>query len=313
MNGTNDSAEAAAPAYVQLMLAFHRLGENAAEEIVAALADSLEPLGASQSVIVEDQAAPKNWSEWIFFFRGDVDREFTEALLAARLSEILDGIPGEAGLRWRWQDLPERDWTEEFRAFFKPFDLPPRYRIAPPWEARGDLPPGTVQILIDPGQGFGTGRHESTRLCLREMAGRIDSASRVFDVGSGSGILSIAAAKLGAARVCGVEIEPAAVRNSLKNLELNGLTGKVEIVEGGPQAFASERFDLVVCNMLIQFSAPLFPLLAMLVEPGGALILSGFLRKESGEASGLFAGLAGRIESRARENDWESLVWRKAK
>jgi len=151
----------------------------------------------------------------------------------------------------RRPDLPlqplrsEEVKTPDWKSFYKPIDLG-KVLVVPPWEKT--IPEGDKTVLvIEPGKAFGTGLHESTRLCLRLLSEEDLEKKRVLDVGSGSGILSIYAAKRGAS-VTAVDVDPLAVEETLKNARLNGVESSVEVKLGGPEV-AGEGFDLVVANL----------------------------------------------------------------
>src|SRR5262249_16289675 len=136
---------------------------------------------------------------------------------------------------------------------------------------------GDVLLLLDPGMAFGTGLHPTTRLCLRAVEELVRPGQRVIDVGAGSGILSIAAARLGAAQVEAVEIEPVAAPVCLENVVRNGLKSIVKVHQGALDAAPTEPFDLLLANISIRTLLDLRPMLAAAVKPGGTAVLSGVL------------------------------------
>jgi ribosomal protein L11 methyltransferase len=183
--------------------------------------------------------------------------------------------------------IADQNWMEAWKGHYKPILIGERLVIVPAWLDSPD--PARIAIKIDPGMAFGTGTHPTTQLCLELIEKGMQDLGglNVIDVGCGSGILSIAALKLGAARALGVDIDPESVRNSRENADANGIgeelilgIGSVkDILEG---RFAFHTAQLVVANILAPVIIRLFGFgLADLLEPEGVLILSGILQEQS--------------------------------
>jgi ribosomal protein L11 methyltransferase len=175
--------------------------------------------------------------------------------------------------------IENSDWSENWRRFFHPEIVTPRLCVAPPWETppqdwKGEL------ILMDPGPAFGTGQHATTRMCLRalERAG-LSPRRSLLDVGTGSGILAIYGAKLGAGRILAVDTDPEALRWAERNIRINGLSGRVELT-GRAVETLEERFSVIAANLTVDVILDLIPSLLRLMESGGTLILSGLLREQ---------------------------------
>ncbi len=177
-----------------------------------------------------------------------------------------------------FEPVPDTDWTLAWRSFFRPVYPTPRMAICPPWDRVPD-PPGGFTIAIDPQMAFGTGHHETTRLALLGLEKRITSGDRVLDVGTGSGILSIAAVKLGAVEVMAVDIEAAAIENARANCILNGVDAKV-VLEQHSIDGVSGIFDVGVANIISSILLPIIPELAKRLEPEGCAIFGGILHRE---------------------------------
>ena len=202
-----------------------------------------------------------------------------------RLTAYFETMQNEAEIRQvlmpyecRFEQVPDTDWTLGWRSFFQPVYPTPRMAICPPWDRVPD-PPSGFTIAIDPQMAFGTGHHETTRLALLGLEKRITSGGRVLDVGTGSGILSIAAVKLGAAEVMAVDIEAAAIENARANCILNGVDAKV-VLEQHSVDRVSGVFDVVVANIISSILLPMVPELAKRLEPEGCAILGGILLRE---------------------------------
>lgn len=227
----------------------------------------------------------------------DTDRDASALFDAAR------DVLGDALLAHSAETLHDRDWSREWLQHFEPVCCGERLWVCP----SGIAPPApdAVNLLLDPGLAFGTGTHETTRLCLNWLdAADLDDA-RVLDFGCGSGILGIAALLLGATHCSFVDNDPQALQASADNLERNGLQSADSLISHAadyPPGRAAD-FDIVLANILAGPLIELAPLLAASLRPGGAIVLSG-LREEQAEA--VQRAYASTIEfaSPAVENGW---------
>ena len=211
--------------------------------------------------------------------------------------------------------IKDENWMAAWKDQYKPLQVGKRLMIIPAWVE--NKYPERLPILINPGMAFGTGTHPTTQLCLEMIEDHIQSGQTMFDIGCGSGILSIAALRLGAERVIAVDIEPASVASTRENCALNKLENQVEIAQGSADLILSGHFGLlqaplVAANILASVISNLFEDgLADLIEPQGLLILSGILDYQ---ADGIInqAGEYGLslIEKRELE-DWNALCLRK--
>jgi ribosomal protein L11 methyltransferase len=189
--------------------------------------------------------------------------------------------------RLRAEALPDENWIVKWREYFHTARVGERLYVGPPWEPRlpVDAPADAILILINPGQAFGTGTHETTRLCMRLLEREPLAGRCLLDVGTGSGILCFAALRLGAAHGLGVEYDPVCEENFYENADLNRVRGHVRfILSDDPakgaelgMALGSPKPDLAVCNMLCERFLPLLPSLRRLGVP---VLLSGFLLEE---------------------------------
>jgi ribosomal protein L11 methyltransferase len=186
--------------------------------------------------------------------------------------------------------------------------------IVPTWE-EVEQQPGDLVMRIDPGMAFGTGGHETTRLCLEVLEQCMEcrewpAAPSLLDLGTGSGILAMAAALLGAGRILALDIDPDAVVVAQENLQLNALEDSVECGTT-PLESLTERFDIILANILAEELVRLAPYLAERLNPGGSLILSGILReKEALVRKGFDQGIL-RYISTAADGEWTALLYRR--
>jgi ribosomal protein L11 methyltransferase len=200
--------------------------------------------------------------------------------------------------------VPDVDWVARYRESFRPFPVG-RFVVAPPW----DRPASAEDVLlIDPGRAFGTGTHESTKLCLgaiEELFG-VRPIGRVIDVGTGTGILAIAASRLGARVVVASDNDPDATTSARAHARLNGVALLV-VRADGPRPFVPGAFDLVLANLTTPLLVAHARGLAALRAPTGALVLSGLLETDIGEVEAAYAGLG---SPRVRhDGEWAALVY----
>lgn len=180
---------------------------------------------------------------------------------------------GIAPPRFSIEELDDQDWVRASQAQFAPLAIGERLWVGPTWHA---APPKRIAVTIDPGLAFGTGSHPSTKLLLSYLETRISGGERVLDYGCGSGILAIAAAKLGAARVDCVDVDPEAVETAIANARSNGVQVNAALADALPPA----DYDLVVSNILAQ---PLIILAPLFAERGVRIALSGILEEQADE------------------------------
>ena len=179
---------------------------------------------------------------------------------------------------YKLEQLEDKDWEREWMDNFHPIKFGERLWVCPSWR---DIPdPTAVNVMLDPGLAFGTGTHPTTALCMQWLDATIKPEQTVVDFGCGSGILGIAALKLGAKRVIGVDIDPQAIEASLANAKRNNVEGQIELYlpKDQPKDFQA---DVVVANILAGPLAELKAVISAYVKPGGQLALSGILQSQA--------------------------------
>ncbi len=181
------------------------------------------------------------------------------------------------------EEIEEQNWVQLTQSQFDPIRVSERLWIVPSWHEIPD--PDAISLILDPGMAFGTGSHPTTRLCLEWLERTVSAQCSVLDYGCGSGILAIAAARLGAGQVAGVDIDPQAVEAAYANAERNGVSA---LFADSTLPVAGE-YDLVVANILSNPLRVLAPAICAHVRSGGQLALSGILREQADEIIGIYA------------------------
>lgn len=272
-------------------------------------------------VVAYFDQAPQDWSPYIDVFgqfgcentlQTDTPPTLGAAVVevdgSAQVVEALKTALLEAGVpRVESRPLVEENWEENWKQFFKPRRVGQRFLVRPTWE-EVELGEGDVEIVLDPGQAFGTGDHPTTRMCLELLDEFMQADQKVADIGCGSGILSVGAAKLGAARVVAIDIDPISVEVSKENAKLNGV--EFEALAGAgvqvlpPASEESAKYDLVISNIISATLISVAREIAQVVRKDGFWIVSGIIEanwpdvKEAAERAGF------RLEKQLQEDDW---------
>jgi ribosomal protein L11 methyltransferase len=251
----------------------------------------LADLDGLDIVAISEQAT----DAWRVFFRTDADRAAAMALLHAMTAPAALGV--------RPVDVDDEDWARRSQASLQAVRAG-RIAVAPPWDLRGlAAEPGVLTVVIEPAMGFGSGHHATTRLCLEALQ-RCDLAGRrVLDIGTGSGVLALAAARLGAASVLAIDVDPDALANARGNAALNGSPSNVEFTQADFRHAPALAGDIVVANLTGAMLEAGADALAHAVARGGRLILSGITEEERDQVYRAFtAGLS--MEWQAEEAGW---------
>ena len=268
-------------------------------ELAESLSDALLQAGAL-SVSVEDADLDTEAEQPLFGEPGTEPatqawhRNLLVALLAdgadpAQLLEMAcSDVEISQDFTWTLREVPDADWVRQTQSQFGPNEVGQDMLIVPSWHP-GDLQvaqqQGRLTIELDPGLAFGTGSHPTTHLCLQWLARCLSQGARVLDYGCGSGILAIAAAKLGASEVDAVDIDEQAVQSAADNARVN----RVQIRAMLPDAVAPGQYDVVVANILSNPLKVLAPMLCARVRPAGHLVLSGVLERQAEEVAAAYA------------------------
>ncbi len=207
------------------------------------------------------------------------------------------------------ETVRERNWNEEWEKTIRPLTVG-RFFIHPTWSAEPP-PPDSIPLVIDPKMAFGTGYHETTRLLLRLLPDHVRGGDRVLDMGTGTGILAVAALRLGAQTALGIDIDPWCYENALENATLNGVADRLEIRIGSSDQIPPDaRFDLILANINRNILLDMAGTLTGRLTPGGILMLSGILEEDVEAISSHPDYHAMEQLDLLQENEWRALVFR---
>ena len=277
-------------------------GAGTFQDMLYAELDDFEP------VAIHEHEAGDGWR---VFFRTAAQRDAARSALASEFGNALFEVDAV--------DVDDEDWARRSQASLTAVRIG-RLIVAPPWNipeapvasTKSDPgsrtpDPGAITIIIDPSTGFGTGHHATTRLCLELLQKRDLSGARVIDVGTGSGVLAIAAMKLGATRVIAIDNDPDALQNARDNVARNGATGAIEVVNVDLSAASVEPGDIVIANLTASVIQRHATALKRLVREDGALILSGFSGDDIEVIARAFDSTA---EETLVDSDWAAITIR---
>lgn len=289
-------------------------------EAAEAVADLLQRYGHQGVSIEQDGIMPEAWDE------GDVPP--AEHLIVRAYIPDDERVPGakkelETALSHmslmypmptpEYNIVKETDWAEAWKSHYHPVRIGKRTLIRPLWIDMQPQP-GDIEIALDPGMAFGTGTHPTTQLCLEALEDLVTPGVRVLDLGCGSGILAIAAAKLGAASVFGLDIDPVAVKVADENIQQNGTKDKITVQQGSLENVVSSarRFDLIVVNILARIIIEMCGQgLGQVVRPGGLAIFSGIIEEQAADVENALRQTGLEPYNRYHQNDWVAIIARR--
>lgn len=221
------------------------------------------------------------------------------------------------------REVDEEDWANAWKQYFKPLRISDRLTIKPTWEEY-QASPEEIILELDPGMAFGTGTHATTALCLRTLEKVVQAGDDVIDVGTGSGVLSIAAAKLGARKVLALDLDPVAVSSATENSHLNGLDEQITVVQSdllqalrtgqagdGSSLGVKLPVRVVVANILAEIIMLFVDDVYEALQSGGAYIASGIIKPKQAEVEQALVKSGFTVEARYEETDWVAIVARK--
>ena len=204
------------------------------------------------------------------------------------------------------EKMYEEDWANTWKKYYKPSKVGEKIVVKPIWEEY-EQKEGELVVNLDPGMAFGTGTHETTRMCIQALEKYVKEESTVFDVGCGSGILAIAAAKLGAKLAVGVDLDPVAVESSIENVGYNNLNN-IEILHGNLVEVIDGKADIVVANILAEIICILTDDVKRVMKDGGVFITSGIIHDRVDMVCEKLEATGFEVIEKNRDGEWNCIV-----
>ncbi len=267
----------------------------------------IEEMGAS-GVQIEDDISNYEKTTMIVYFPSD-------DIVGERLNKIKQTIDEMRNLgidvgkgKISFRNFDEYDWQSAWKRYFKPLLIGERIIVYPSWEDISKFSSRDIAIQIDPSMAFGTGKHSTTILSLEMLEKTIKGGEKVLDVGTGSGILAIASAKLGAKDVIAVDIDPIAVNIAKENLKINGVTNKVRVICGDLASAIRDKYDVVVSNIFTKVLLSMLLDVKSRLNPNGYWILSGILETEKSEVESALVKENFYILDISRHQEWVGVL-----
>jgi len=299
--------------WLEVSLTVNAEAAEAVSEVLARFAPAGVAVEATRFLVTpDDHGVPVGDVIVRAYLPADADLERTRTRLEESLWHLGQLLPLPAPA---YIPIVEQDWSEAWKANFKPLRVGRRLMVIPSW-LNPPLTPDDVPIRLDPGMAFGTGTHPTTQLCLSAVERHLRPGQPVIDLGTGSGILAIAAAKLGASHVLAYDIDMEAVRVARENAAANGVADRIRVEPGSLAELlaAGARAPLVLANLLASVIGKLFEQgLAELVAPGGLIVLSGILDSQAYEVRAALHRHGLSLTAQEQLEDWVAIIAQSAK
>lgn len=291
-------------------MAWVQIRINSTKENAELISDELMELGCPSVTFVDAKDTPiyePKLGEVTLWADTTVIGLFDASVDMQAITDQLAKLPAlQEQFVFKVEQLEDKDWEREWMDNFHPIQFGERLWICPSWR---DIPdPNAVNVLLDPGLAFGTGTHNTTALCLRWLDSLDLTGKTVVDFGCGSGILGIAALKLGAERVIGIDIDPQALEASRDNAERNGVADQLEVYL--PEDQPEFEADILVANILAQPLRELHQVILGLLKSGGQFALSGILEEQVSSVEDIYSQYAN-LETSLQDGEWMRVAGQK--
>ncbi len=238
------------------------------------------------------------------------DKNSSEILMLAKekmavISEFLD----TGSYKVETANLDEEDWANNWKKYYKPVHITEKVVIKPSWEEY-DARDREIVIEINPGMAFGTGTHETTRLCIQMLEKYLNPGDSVLDAGCGTGVLAITAAKLGASRITAFDIDEVAVRVTKENCELNKVSDKIDSFSGELKNVQPVKYDVVIANIIANVIISISADIKKYIKKDGIFITSGIIKERKQEVLDTYTKLGFKCESIVELGEWTAIALR---
>lgn len=320
---------------------WHEITVHTTEEAIEMISNFLHELGAGGVTIEESGTLNKErdtslgqWYEKPLndipegraiiqgYFPQETGMDAIMESLKLSVEELKDYDIDTGNPTYSLREVDEEDWANAWKQYFKPLRISDRLTIKPTWEEY-EASPEEIILELDPGMAFGTGTHATTALCLRTLEKVVKPGDEVIDVGTGSGVLSIAAAKLGAKHVLALDLDPVAVSSASENTRLNGLEDRITVVlsdllqairtqqAGESKLGVTLPVQVVVANILAEIILLFVGDVYEALQSGGTYIASGIIKSKQADVEQALAAAGFTLGERYEETDWVAIVARK--
>ncbi|MDR2703038.1 MAG: 50S ribosomal protein L11 methyltransferase [Cellulomonadaceae bacterium] len=295
----------------------------AAEEPVSALLAELGAVGiavnyevadagfSNSGLFDSDPAAPRQntlgFIEITGYFSPELPLEEISTSVSSELSKLGEFVD-LTGVAVSTNYIAQSDWSDNWKQYYRPARISRFLTIIPSWTYDYPPTPGELVIRLDPGMSFGTGTHPTTVLALHALEQVLRGGETVIDVGTGSGVLAIAAVLLGAAAVLAIDSDPEATQAATQNISSNGLIGSIMVQPGSLLAGITAKTDVIIANILADVLVQLIGDAANLLNPGGYLILSGIYHDKIALITAEVERCGLTVQTKTSQNEWHSLI-----
>ena len=282
------------------------------------VADFLSNLGAGGAIFSAASKPRLGYELMTAFLPNDQELNFKLSSLNACLDELRRRFPEQSLSQPKLQTIVDRDWLNQWRETIVPEKVSRKFWVVPEWlkAPPAAMKPGSLVIRMEPGLAFGTGYHPTTRFCLEFIEKLVpEKAGSVLDYGTGTAILAMAAAMLGAEKVVAVDIDPLSLRVAEENISRNNLQGKIQLLLGGRETYCrltSFNFDLVTANLFANELTRLCGYIKKHLKPGGYLVMSGILPDQAKSVRKIYRHAGFKLAGKKERKGWVALMMRKA-
>lgn len=319
------------PGEVMVAMKWHEVKVRTTREACDAISDMLISMGAG-GVSIEDpeeireqisKAGSLDYADDIFisslgkgneirisaYFPGTWDEVELMRSIEERVS-FVSGFVDTGEFVVEYCGIDEEDWANNWKKYFKPVKVSSKITVKPSWEDYKKENADEVVIEIDPGMAFGTGTHDTTRLCLALLEKHLRTGDSVIDVGCGTGILSIAAAKLGAKDVTAIDVDDVAVKVAQENCMLNAVSAKVCVAKGELKDMSAANADVIVANIIADVVIDISETVYRCLKSGGFFIASGIIREREQEVLDAYFKNGFELIEVSKSGEWVAMVLR---